>query len=98
MGISHVSTLAHVTVVRDVATSVATEAGTENPVTEFQIRHTLCSVRCDVNTLPSLDGQRALAAEMFGDRGPGLVAEWLEFDRIDDVDFAREFAGHVALA
>jgi hypothetical protein len=91
--------LAYVTVIGGVAPGVAAEVGTENPVTEAQIRLTLCCVRCDVSTLPSLDGQRALAAEMFSDRGSGLIAEWLsvQFERIDDVDFAREFAEHVAL-
>lgn len=58
---------------------------------------------------PSLQGQLALAAELFGDNGfqdngyqdNGFhhVARWLagEFDRVDDVEFARTFSAHISL-
>jgi hypothetical protein len=50
-----------------------------------------------VERWPSLSDQVALATQMFGDRGPGLVESWLaeQVARIDDSDFAAEFAAHV---
>lgn len=48
---------------------------------------------------PSLADQIALADELFGDGGRGLVAAWLdrETSRIDDPEFARSFADHIDL-
>jgi hypothetical protein len=56
-------------------------------------------VRWDVSNVPSLDGQRALASEMFGEHGQKVIAQWwsAEVDRIEDADFACEFAEHVVL-
>jgi hypothetical protein len=47
----------------------------------------------------SLSDQVALAAQLFGDRGSGLVEDWLaeQIARIDDPDFAEGFASHVEL-
>lgn len=51
------------------------------------------------DTWPSLAGQIALAAELFGDTGRDRLARWLssEFDRVDDADFARTFSEHISL-
>jgi hypothetical protein len=48
---------------------------------------------------PSLADHVALARDMFGDHGDGLVDAWLaaETARIDDPDFARSFADHVVI-
>jgi hypothetical protein len=48
---------------------------------------------------PSLAAHLALAEVMFGDRGHGLVEEWLasETARIDDAEFARSFADHIVI-
>lgn len=72
----------------------------ENPMTKTRLCHTPCGMRCEVDAFPSLDAQRVLASEMFGDRGPGLFTEWLsvQFNRVDGAEFAREFTEHVALA
>lgn len=47
----------------------------------------------------SLSDQVALATQMFGDRGQGLVESWLaeQVARIDDSDFAAGFAAQVEL-
>jgi hypothetical protein len=47
----------------------------------------------------SLNDQRALADELFGSSGQGLISEWLseQTDLVDDADFAREFAEHLQL-
>ncbi|WP_319446657.1 MULTISPECIES: hypothetical protein [unclassified Mycobacterium] len=48
----------------------------------------------------SLSDQVALAEQIFGDRGPGLVEDWLaeQVARIDDPGFAEGFAAHVELS
>jgi hypothetical protein len=48
---------------------------------------------------PSLADHVALAGDMFGDRGHGLVDEWLaaQTARIDDPGFARSFADHIVI-
>lgn len=51
-------------------------------------------------TWPSLVDDLALADEMFGDRGSGLVSSWLDgqIARVDDPDFARSFSDHIDLS
>jgi hypothetical protein len=48
---------------------------------------------------PSLADHLALAEVLFGDRGHGLVDEWLaaQTAHIDDPDFARSFADHIVI-
>lgn len=48
---------------------------------------------------PSLAGQCAVAEDLFGADGLPRVSRWLtaEFDRIEDIDFARSFSAHVRL-
>jgi hypothetical protein len=48
---------------------------------------------------PSLSNELALAGALFGDRGPALVASWLESElaRVNDPEFARLFSDHIDL-
>lgn len=54
----------------------------------------------DISHWPSLADQLALAAQMYGDSARKLVGQWFdhEHSRIDNLDFAREFADHISLA
>jgi hypothetical protein len=53
----------------------------------------------DPTRWPSLAGQLALAAELFGDNGFQRVTGWLsaEFERVHDTEFARTFSAHIRL-
>lgn len=48
---------------------------------------------------PSLAGQCEIAEDLFGNNGFQRVSSWLaaEFDRVEDIEFARSFSAHVRL-
>ncbi len=48
---------------------------------------------------PSLADQLDLAVEMYGQRGGGVVADWMDHQLglVGNIDFAREFSGHIEL-
>ena len=53
----------------------------------------------DPRSWPSLDDERHLADELFGERGQTLLDSWLEqqLSRLDDTAFARSFSDHIDL-
>ena len=57
------------------------------------------SALADPDRWPSLTDQFALASRMFGERGAGMVADWLadEVGHIDDPAFAKLFTDHIDL-
>lgn len=53
----------------------------------------------ELRAWPSLADQRAVATQLYGPGGDGLVAEWLgeQLGRVDDDAFARTFSDHIRL-